>query len=55
MKNNSCTVILNGHGCYSKNENIIDISQSNYSVVFTCPMKNSASNVSHNYLLYSLA
>jgi len=55
MKNNACTVILNGHGCYSKNEKMLDISQSNYNIVFTCPMKNSASNVDHNYLLYSLA
>lgn len=54
MKNNSCTVILNGHGCYSKGENIIDVSKTDYNIVFTCSMKNSVSNASHNYLLYAL-
>lgn len=55
MKNNSCTVVLNGHGCYSSNANPIDISQSDYNIVFTCAMKSAASNTSHNYLLYLLS
>ncbi len=55
MKNNSCIVVLNGHGCYSKNETIIDTRQTDYNIVFTCPMKTSVSNASHNYLIYSLA
>lgn len=55
MKNNSCIVVLNGHGCYSKNETIIDTTQTDYNIVFTCPMKASVSNASHNYLIYSLA
>ena len=28
MKNDSCIVVLNGHGCYSKNETIIDTEDS---------------------------
>ena len=55
MKNNSCIVVLNGHGCYSKNETIIDTRYTDYNIVFTCPMKSSVSNASHNYLIYSLA
>jgi hypothetical protein len=54
MPNNSCTVVLNGHGCHSKNY-IIDTSNINYNIIFPCGMGmgNSISNGHHNFLLNS--
>lgn len=52
MPNNSCTVVLNGHGGYSK-DYIIDVSSINYNIVFPCGMNEKISNGHHNLLLNS--
>lgn len=52
MPNNSCTIILNGHGSYS-NQHVLDLSNSNYNIVFPCGLKESVSNAHHNLLLSS--
>ena len=53
MPNNSCTVVLNGHGCYSK-DYIVDVSSINYNIVFPCGMNEKISNGHHNLLLNTL-
>jgi hypothetical protein len=53
MPNNSCTVVLNGHGCYSK-DYIVDVSSINYNIVFPCGMNEKISNGHHNLLLGTL-
>ena len=52
---NSCTVILNGHGCYSKNEPFLNLSNITYKLTFTCPMNQFISNVAHNYLIHAFS
>jgi len=54
MPNNSCTIVLNGHGCYSK-DYVVDVSSINYNIVFPCGMNEKISNGHHNLLLGTLA
>lgn len=51
MPNQSCTIILNGHGLYSS-QNTID--SHNYNIIFPCKPKNSISSAHHNLMLKSL-
>ena len=51
MPNQSCTVILNGHGFYNTNT-IID--PNNYNIIFPCEPKMPVSNSHHNLLLLHL-
>lgn len=51
MPNNSCTVILNGHGFYSS---LNTIDSHNYNIIFPCKAKSSISNAHHNLMLKSL-
>ena len=54
MNNNptSCTVILNGHGRYSK-DYIINLTNCTYDITFLCAMKQLVSNAHHNLFLKS--
>ena len=50
----SCTVVLNGHGRYSK-ESVVDLTNINYDITFPCAMKQTISNAHHNLLLNSFS
>ena len=53
MPNNSCTLVLNGHGCYSTNY-LINFSNINYNIDFLCGFKETISNSHHNLLVNTL-
>src|SRR6476659_5249664 len=56
MPNNSCTVILNGHGFYTSTK-IINLGGSNinYNIIFPCGLKESISSAHHNLIIGTLA
>lgn len=53
MPRNSCTIILNGHGCYTP-LSIVNINQINFNLIFLCGLNQTVSNSHHNLLLNSL-
>lgn len=56
MPNNSCTVILNGHGFYTSTKVInLNASTIKYNIIFPCGLKESISAAHHNLIIGMLA
>lgn len=56
MPNNSCTIILNGHGFYTSTKVIsLGATTINYNIIFPCGLRESISAAHHNLIMGTLA